>query len=294
MRPTPLLAALVLLALFAPAASALGVALPALRADIAIDAETAGLRVDEGGVTTTLAGTEPIAALPPGALPLASVPIAALPIPDAPAYAPETPIAFAFPAPPAAPPISDAPPTVTAAAGASLLWLLLDRLGLGRALLGAFGALYFRVQPNELLEHERRERVIQLVRERPGIGPTDVAHALGTGWGVTTYHLDRLERAGLVTSQRVGQHRCYFVPGAVRREDQRAVGLVRGDTTRRVAQLVAERPGLTQSQLATQLGLSASAASKQVAKLVDAGLLRREATSVGQRLYAQPSAALAC
>lgn len=185
---------------------------------------------------------------------------------------------------PAAPPVA-----VQTAAATGMLWLLVERLGLGRALGAAFAALYFRVQPNELLDHERRERVVQLVRERPGIGPSDVANALGTGWGVTSYHLDRLERAGLVTSQRVGQHRCYFLPGAVPRDQQRTVGLFRGDTTRRLAEHVRAKPGLTQSQICAELGLSASAASKQISRLEAAALVRREARDGAQRVYPLPT-----
>lgn len=178
-------------------------------------------------------------------------------------------------------------PTATAALGGfALFWLVFEKLGLARALV----ALYFRVQPGELLEHERRERVITLVRDRPGIGPSDIAHELGTGWGVTSYHLDRLERAGLVASQRVGHHRCYFLPGAVPREQQRTVGLFRADTTRRIAQLVAKCPGIAQSQLCQELGLSASAASKQLSRLEAASLVRREANGGALRLF--PTATL--
>lgn len=282
-----LLPALLLVALAAPAASALELALPGM--DVAVEEDVT--RAPPALVAPPRVVDDLVVAIPfhdprvlVDELPLVADSVARAPIavsPDA------TPPAF-VPAPPI-PSIGDAPPVATAAAGTTILWLLFERLGIGRALMGTFAALYFRVQPNELLENERREKVVQLVRERPGIGPQDVASALGTGWGVTSYHLDRLERAGLVTSQRVGHHRCYFVPGAVRRDDQRTVGLVRGDTARRVAALVNERPGLTQSELASALGLSASAASKQVAKLVEAGLLRRESSSAGQRLFAQPT-----
>lgn len=281
------LAALVpLLALLAPTAGALGLA---------------GVSVDVGasaGPVEVAARAEP-AALEPTALaqPLAVV-VAAPILPRAsvapPALGP--PAALVPPSPvtldprvPAAVGASGAvaAPQVAAASGAALLWLILERFGLGRAL----AAMYFRVQPGELLENERRERVITLVRERPGIGPSEIAQDLGTGWGVTSYHLDRLERAGLVASQRVGNHRCYFLPGAVPRDQQRSVGLFRADTTRRVAQLVVERPGIPQSELVKTLGLSASAASKQLSKLEGASLLRREPGDGGLRLYPEPTLA---
>ena len=202
------------------------------------------------------------------ALPFATAPVTLVPDRDAP------------PAP---------PPEVQAAAAGGAAILLAERAGLGRLAAMALAALYSRLRPSQLLDHERRDRVVQLVRERPGIGPSEIAAALGTGWGVTTYHLDRLERAGLVTSQRVGQHRCYFLPGAVPRDAQGSVGLFRVDTTRRVAQLVRERPGIAQRDLAATLGLSASATSKQVSRLEAAALVRRESDGDGLRLYPEPS-----
>jgi predicted transcriptional regulator len=178
-------------------------------------------------------------------------------------------------------------PAPAAAAGTALLWVLIERFGAGRF----FAALYSRLAPSQLLENERREQVLTLVRERPGIGPQDVASALGTGWGVTIYHLTKLERAGFLSSQRTGHHRCYFIGGAVGREQQKTASMFRVLSTRRIAELVARKPGLTQSQLAGELGLSASAMSKQVARLEEAALLRREATAGTQRLYPQPTLA---
>ena len=275
-----LLAILVVVGL-APAASALGGA----RLDLRLDGGAAvEVRVDAPALHVPLPDVGALAAsLPDAGATLGSAPVAgdvppalALPVSDrrtgeAAASAP----AGSAPAPSAAATVG----------GLALAWLLLEKLGAARALV----ALYFRVQPGELLEHERRERVLTLVRERPGIGPSEIAQDLGTAWGVTSYHLDRLERAGLVASQRVGHHRCYFLPGAVPREQQRTVGLFRADTTRRVAELVARRPGIGQSQLCSELGLSASAASKQLARLVATGLVRREGDRSGMRLYPEPS-----
>lgn len=278
-----LLAALVpLVALLAPTAGALGIAGVTVDVEAAVGPVEVAARVEPVALETTGLAAPLTLHAPP--LPRASVSPPALGPPAE--LVPPSPVTL-DPRVPAAVGASGAvaAPQVAAASGAALLWLILERFGLGRAL----AAMYFRVQPGELLEHERRERVVTLVRERPGIGPSEIAQDLGTGWGVTSYHLDRLERAGLVASQRVGNHRCYFLPGAVPRDQQKTVGLFRADTTRRVAQLVVERPGIPQSQLVKELGLSASAASKQLSKLESASLLRREPGEGGLRLYPEPA-----
>lgn len=255
------LVAVALLALCVPGASALAL-------DARVDAlDAVGLRVE--------ASAPAPASLPPLALEAPAAGVALEPAPS------RTLAARAQAA------LGEAPEEAVAVAGGALLVLLLEQLGLAR-LLGL--ALYTRIEPAELLDHERRERVIGLVRARPGVGPAAIAQALGTSWGATMHHLDRLERAGLVTSQRVGHHRCYFLPGAVPRDQQRVVGIFRGDTARRVAQLLLERPGLTQAELCRALDLSASAASKQVSRLEAAALVRREPSPAGVALY--PAASL--
>lgn len=278
---TSLLVAFALTALAVPTAAALG--LPV----------TAGADVRVGDVSVVL---EPPAEIAIPAVALDGIDLSGL----VPVLSTEAPIPMdVLPTTAAAPAattgsaasiLPPAPPAeVQAVAASALVWILLEKLGLGRAAVGAIALLYSRLAPNELLDHDRRERVVALVRSRPGVGPQEIGQTLGMNWGVTSYHLDRLEGAGLLVSQRIGQHRCYFVPGAMPRDAQAQVGLFRGDTTRRVAQLVREKPGIGQSELAAALGLSASATSKQVSRLETAELVRREASGNGMRLFPQPA-----
>jgi DNA-binding MarR family transcriptional regulator len=264
-----LLPTLLLLSLCAPLAAALSVGSVSVDADVPVELPAA-----------TDARLE-ASALPAATLPLPSfvapLPLPTLPLP-APAPIPSLPVGIDLTPAPVMPPVA-APPMLppeeqavaTAAAGSGLLALL--------------AALYSRLAPNQLLDHERRDRILAIVRAQPGIGPQDVGAKLGTSWGVTQYHLDKLEKGGLLTSQRKGHHRCYFVPGAVPREQQGTVALFRVDTTRRVAELIAQKPGLTQTQLCAELGISASAMSKQVARLEGAGVLRREAADGPAKLF---------
>lgn len=180
------------------------------------------------------------------------------------------------------PAVADAAPAVVATAG---FLALLQAFGAWRILgLGAF-AMYSRLTKSELLDNEHRDKVFQLIRERPGIGATEIQNATGLGWGTTVYHLDRLERAQMVTSERSGLHRCYFPVGTIARDDRKAYGLLKGDTTKSIANFLIQRPGATQSELCEALGMSASAASKQLTRLEGAGLVRREREWKTVRLF---------
>jgi predicted transcriptional regulator len=184
------------------------------------------------------------------------------------------------------PVVEDHAPEAVAAVG---LVALLQSLGVWRFLgLGAF-ALYSRLTRSELLDNQHRDRVFRLIQEKPGIGVSEIAQATGLGWGTTVYHLDRLERHSFVASERAGLHKCYFPVGTVAREARKGIGALKTDTTRSIAEFLVSKPGATQSELCSALGLSPSAASKQVSKLEQAGLVRRERDWKTVHLFPQES-----
>lgn len=181
---------------------------------------------------------------------------------------------------------AEAAPEIVATAGALAL---LQAFGFWRWLgVGAF-ALYSRLAKSELLDNGHRDRVYKLIQESPGIGLSEIAEKTGLGWGTTVYHLDRLERASFVASERAGLHRCYFPVGLVPKESRRLIGALKADTTRSIAEFLVTRPGATQTELCEALGMSASAASKQITKLEGAGLVRRERDWKTVHLFPEPA-----
>lgn len=160
------------------------------------------------------------------------------------------------------PPMGPEAVAATAAGGAALVLV-----GLG---------LYSRLARGQLLDHEPRDAVYKLVQQEPGISLTAIADRTGLGWGTTVYHLERLEKGGFVTSEKTGAKRCFFPVGTVARDTRAPIATLREEQLRVVATYVHERPGTTQGEMAEALGISPSAASKQVSKLESAGLVVRE------------------
>lgn len=58
----------------------------------------------------------------------------------------------------------------------------------------------------------RQEDVTQLLSREPGLSQTDLAARLGLQRKAAQYHLDRLEQAGVVRSDRHGRRTLYFLP----------------------------------------------------------------------------------
>lgn len=178
---------------------------------------------------------------------------------------------------PELPPMGPAEVAATAAGGAAIALV-----GLG---------LYSRLARGQLLDHGRRDEVYKLVQGEPGISLSDIAQRAGLGWGATVYHLERLEKGGFVTSEKTGAKRCFFPVGAVARDARAPLATLREEQLRVVATYVHERPGTTQGEMAEALGISASAASKQVSKLASAGLVVREREWKTVRLMPGPKLA---
>ncbi|HVL47414.1 MAG TPA: winged helix-turn-helix transcriptional regulator [Candidatus Thermoplasmatota archaeon] len=136
--------------------------------------------------------------------------------------------------------------------------------------------LYSRLMDRDILRHEGRAAIHRYVGAHPGAHTTQIADALGLGWGTAVYHLNLLESRKLVKARRAGNQRCYFAAGAVAPEAQAATVAVKNDRARGIAQYVRDHPGATQKDVARALGMSAALASWHVKRLTAANVLSVE------------------
>lgn len=174
-----------------------------------------------------------------------------------------------------------AAPAVLAAAaltGAGLLawcWGSLKAWGQKLLVLPLVG-LYARISRAAVFENDVREAIFQAIRAAPGISASDLAKKVGVSWGTTIYHLDVLEQNRMVTSLREGRHRRYFENGANLAASKQAVAILQNPVTAGVVETVKRAPGATQKELAGATGMSPQALHWHLARLVGAGLVRKE------------------
>lgn len=111
-----------------------------------------------------------------------------------------------------------------------------------------------------------------MVHQHPGIASTRLAADLGISWGTLAYHLTRMEAANLLVTRRAGRRRLVF-PTQMQDVDEEDVALLREGTSRRIALLIVDRPGLDVPTIQAVLGITARAAYHNVKRLRDAGLV---------------------
>lgn len=138
---------------------------------------------------------------------------------------------------------------------------------------GGLATLYSRIGREELLENENRQRLVALVEDEPGVSLSELADELGLGWGATVYHLERLEDAGHLASRRAGKRRCFYRPGTRDAEQVDALGLLRDERARTVAEHILENPGTSQSDVADGIEASSATVHRRVEKLREADLV---------------------
>ena len=180
--------------------------------------------------------------------------------------------------------ILTAPPAVSAAAAAAAFTLAgalayfwptlktwLARFGIAPALL-----LYAKISRAEVFDNGVRERIFRSIRANPGVSASDLARLADVSWGTTIYHLDVLEQTRMVTSIRKGRYRRYFENGAALTVSKDVLAVMQNPVTAQVVQTLRAAPGVTQKELAGATQMTPQALHWHLARLVSAGVVRKE------------------
>ncbi len=96
---------------------------------------------------------------------------------------------------------------------------------------------------------------------------------MDAGWGNTVYHLQRLEQAGFVKSEKQGHHRRFYKNGDVGPDDIEALGMLRNETPQKIARYIVQRPGSMQKDVCEELDISPSLAHKWISRMEEQNLV---------------------
>jgi len=120
---------------------------------------------------------------------------------------------------------------------------------------------------------ETRRRIYEVVRRAPGIGAREVQRSAGTGWGETTYHLDRLSDVGLIHRERSSFQDHYYA-AEVPLADRRLLGLTRSSSARRLLVALLDMGEATVPELTERSALSEGRVSVHLRRLIATGVVQ--------------------
>lgn len=131
-----------------------------------------------------------------------------------------------------------------------------------------------RTLPPEVTDGPRSD-LLSLVARSPGIHLRHVERESGLPLGQVLYHLDRLERMGLIISARDAGFRRYYLTREVGRGEKRYFAALRHEVPRRALLLLLERSPRSHKEIQTSLGIAASTLSFHLQRLLASGVLAR-------------------
>lgn len=126
---------------------------------------------------------------------------------------------------------------------------------------------------DEVLGLENRRRVFQLIRSHPGLHLRELERRLPISLGDLRYHVDYLERKGLVNSKSDGYRKTYFSVRDVSVVDRGLLSLLRQKSPRRIILHLLAHDEADAEALGAAVDLSRSTLSFHLKKLREAGLV---------------------
>ena len=136
---------------------------------------------------------------------------------------------------------------------------------------------------DQVLELENRRRVYEVTQTYPGLHMRALQRKLGMSIGLIEYHLNALEKHGLVTSVSEGGYKRFFpsttAAGAGSPQDgreRRLLGVLRQRIPLKVALILLETSRATLKEISDRLVLSPSLASYHLKKLLAAEIVTNQ------------------
>lgn len=143
-------------------------------------------------------------------------------------------------------------PAVSTGLAASSLLVLFAIANKHYMWLSGFGAvpLYSRITNGQVLKQDTRKNIYDYITSNPGVYFSSIMKDLELKNGVTSYHLAMLEREGYIKSKNEGLYKRFYANGAS--TQKYPLSKVRRD----IINTILDNPGISQTDIASKLGLS--------------------------------------
>jgi hypothetical protein len=142
--------------------------------------------------------------------------------------------------------------------------------------------LYTRLQRDRLADHPTRQNLMQYIYGHPGANLTQLRERFGLHNGVLSHHISILEGNQVIQSLRSGRQRLFYPSGFTGLAQEL---LITNEVQQRILEEIKTSPGVTQSMIATRLGMSRQKVNYHVTALERKSALRVEKSGRISRLY---------
>lgn len=132
--------------------------------------------------------------------------------------------------------------------------------------------LYSRIRKEKTLDNYIRGQIHGYVLAKPGCHYNQIKQTLNLNNGTLAYHLRKLEREEFIKSERDGMYKRFYPIGL--KIPKRTIKL--SAMQKRILEAIAMNPGISQKEVANEVGISAPAVIYHIGVLSGAKLVKRE------------------
>ena len=122
-------------------------------------------------------------------------------------------------------------------------------------------------------EENNSERIFSYIKKNPGCHLRQIKRDLGLSMGTAQYHLNNLEKSGRVISEKYNLQRYYFLTGIFKENEKNILKVLTQNTARQILMLILEQKRPTQSEIVTNLKISAASVNWHMKRLLELGII---------------------
>ena len=131
-----------------------------------------------------------------------------------------------------------------------------------------------RIEPDAKIIKNNRDLIYQYVKSYPGSHLRKISKHLSLGMGNIQYHLDALEKIGIIKSRKISIYKVYYDVGVLGERHESILAILQQETPRSILIYLIENPGASQSEIAAYVGCSAPTVVWHMSNLMKIGLVK--------------------
>ncbi|MDN7025855.1 winged helix-turn-helix transcriptional regulator [Methanoculleus sp. FWC-SCC1] len=142
-----------------------------------------------------------------------------------------------------------------------------------------------RISKKSLFENRTRETILRAVKENPGISLAELEAMAGSTYKNLRYHLDILEKFGMVVRYESDTLRYFAHAGKFSQDERRMLACLGNRRDKMIIDVVAGNPGISRQEIGSAVGISGPSVSWHVGRLEREGILVRQRDGSTVRHY---------
>ena len=126
---------------------------------------------------------------------------------------------------------------------------------------------------NEVLHLEIRKKIYKILLLNPGLNLSTIAEQLSISVPLADYHLHYLKENGLITTEKEGGYKRYYVRGKIGSEDKKILSLFNQEIPLKLAIFLLRNPHSKPKEIRRKLEISPALLTYYLKKLIRYGVI---------------------